>query len=116
MEEKTASMICFEENGKRYCLEFDKESVLRMENAGFKPGQSGDTPMLELTMLWAGAFYKHHRHVSSNVIEKLLESRKNKRKLLEKLRDMFSNTYNDLFNDDDDDDSGDEGNSNWTVS
>jgi hypothetical protein len=71
------------------------------------------TPALELDMLWAGAFYKNHRNLSSNVIEKLLESRKQKRKLLETLRDMMTETYNSMFSDDEDE--GDEGNANWTA-
>ena len=115
MDIKPVNSITFEENGKKYCLEYDRDSVLRMESAGFKPGNSGETPMLELTMLWAGAFYKHHRSVSSNMIEKLLNTRTNKSKLLEKLRDMFSETYNSVFNDDIDDEDN-EGNANWTAS
>ena len=111
MDIKPVNQINFSENGKHYCLEFDRESILRMEGAGFKPGESGLAPALELNYLWAGAFYKNHRNVSSNLIEKLLESRTNKRKLLDKLRDMVSETYNSMF----DDDSGDEGNANWEA-
>lgn len=111
MDIKPVNQINFEENGKHYCLEFSRESVLRMEGAGFKPGESGASPALELNMLWAGAFYKNHRNVSSSLIEKLLESRTNKRKLLEKLRDMVSETYNSMFDDED----GDEGNANWEA-
>ena len=113
MDINPVNAICFEENGKKYCLEYNRESVLRMEAAGFKPGESGEKPLMELNMLWAGAFYKNHRNISSNVIEKLLESRKCKRKLLEKLREMFADTYNSVFNDEDEDD---EGNANWTAS
>ena len=114
MDIKPVNAICFEENGKKYCLEYDRDAVLRMEGAGFKPGESGEKPLMELNMLWAGAFYKNHRNVSSSLIEKLLNSRTNKRKLLEKLRDMFSETYNSIFNDDVEGED-DEGNANWTA-
>ena len=80
-----------------------------MEAAGFKPGESGSTPLIELDMLWAGAFYKNHRKESSRIIEELLGKMKDKDKLLEALRNMVAETYNSLM------DEGDEGNVEWTA-
>jgi len=111
MEEKKVNQINFDYDGKHYCLEYSREAVKRMEAAGFKPGESGTTPLLELDMLWAGAFYKNHRNTSSRVIEKLLEQIGNQEKLLETLRIMVSETYNSLRNDDEDN----EGNLKWTA-
>ena len=111
MEEKKVNQINFDYDGKHYCLEYSREAVKRMEAAGFKPGESGTTPLLELNMLWAGAFYKNHRNTSSRVIEKLLEQIGNQEKLLETLRIMISETYNSLRNDDEDN----EGNLKWTA-
>lgn len=111
MEEKKVNQINFDYEGKHYCLEYSREAVKRMEAAGFKPGESGTTPLLELDMLWAGAFYKNHRNTSSRVIEKLLEQIGNQEKLLETLRIMVSETYNSLRNDDEDN----EGNLKWTA-
>ena len=108
-EKKQVNQINFDYNGKHYCLEYNREAVKRMEAAGFKPGESGATPLIELDMLWAGAFYKNHRRESSNVIEKLLEKMKDKEKLLEALRGMVAETYNSLM------DENDEGNVEWTA-
>ena len=75
-EIKPVNQINFDYNGKHYCLEYTREAVKRMEAAGFKPGESGLTPLLELDMLWAGAFYKNHRNVSSRIIEEILDKMK----------------------------------------
>ena len=111
MDEKKVNQINFDYDGKHYCLEYSREAVKRMEAAGFKPGESGTTPLLELDMLWTGAFYKNHRNTSSRVIEKLLDQIGNQEKLLETLRIMVSETYNSLRNDYEDN----EGNLKWTA-
>lgn len=108
---KHVNQINFDYNGKHYCLEYTRESVKRMEAAGFRPGESGSTPLMELDMLWAGAFYKNHRKESSNVIEKLLDKMKDKDKLLDALRTMVAETYNSLLDSEEDD----EGNVDWTA-
>lgn len=112
MDNKPVNQINFDYNGKHYCLEYNREAVKRMEAAGFKPGESGATPLIELDMLWAGAFYKNHRKESSNVIEKLLDKMNNKGKLLETLRDMIADTYNSLIDESGEDN---EGNVDWTA-
>lgn len=109
MENKNVSQINFDYNGKHYCLEYNREAVKRMEASGFKPGESGTTPLIELDMLWAGSFYKNHRNTSSRIIEELLDKMKNKDKLLEALRTMVSETYNSLVDEDN------EGNLDWTA-
>jgi hypothetical protein len=105
------SQINFDYNGKHYCLEYNREAVKRMEAAGFKPGESGSTPLIELDMLWAGAFYKNHRKESSHVIEQLLDKMENKDELLNALRDMVAETYTSLMGSEE----GDEGNVKWTA-
>ena len=108
---KTVNQINFDYNGKHYCLEYNREAVKRMEAAGYKPGESGSTPLIELDMLWAGAFYKNHRRTSSKVIEEILDAMNDKEKLLNTLRSMVSETYNSLI-----EDKGDEGNGiSWTA-
>ena len=108
---KAVNQINFDYNGKHYCLEYSRESVKRMEAAGFRPGESGSTPLIELDMLWAGAFFKNHRKTSSKVIEELLDKMKDKDKLLEALRNMVAETYTSLMDTDEDD----EGNVEWTA-
>lgn len=111
MSDKQVSQITFDYDGKHYCLEYNREAVKRMEAAGFKPGESGSTPLIELDMLWAGAFYKNHRKTSSRIIEEILDKMKDKVKLLETLRSMISETYNSLISEEE----SDEGNVDWTA-
>ena len=111
-DKNKVNQINFDYNGKHYCLEYNREAVKRMEAAGYKPGESGSTPLIELDMLWAGAFYKNHRKTSSKIIEEILDKMKDKMELLEALRNMMAETYNSLM----DDDEGDEGNVvEWTA-
>ena len=100
--------ITFSYNGKNYCLEYSREAIVRMENAGFNPSEAGQRPMLELTQLWAGAFYKNHRNESSKTIERILNEIPNQDELLDSLREMFAATYETLR-------SG-AGNVKWTAS
>lgn len=109
--EKQINQISFDYNGKHYVLEYTRESVKRMEAAGYRPNESGSTPLMELDMLWAGAFYKNHRQTSSRILEKILDEMKDKDKLLQTLRQMVTETYNSLV----DPDEEDSGNVEWTA-
>lgn len=99
--------INFDYNGTHYCLEYSREAIKRMEQAGFRPVESGFTPLIELDMLWAGAFYKNHRGTSSRVIEELLTKMKDKEALLDALRRMVAEAYDTLMDN--------EGNVEWTA-
>ena len=88
MNIKPINQINFEYNGKKYCLEYTRETVKMMEAAGFNPGEAGSKPLIETEQLWAGAFLANHRKVSNRVIEDLFIHMKNKDKLLETLRTM----------------------------
>ena len=97
-----ASRIEFDYKGKHYCLEYDRKSVLRMEAAGYKPGETELSPYTELNMLWAGAFAKNHitgpNRVSDRVIEEILDNIKmDKLQLRDYLRTMVSETYTSLM-------------------
>lgn len=100
--------ITFDYGGKHYCLEYSREAIVRMENAGFNPSESGERPMLELTQLWAGAFYKNHRNESNKTVERILNEIPNQDDLLESLREMAAATYESLRNG--------QGNLKWTAS
>ena len=100
--------IDFNYRGKHYCLEYSREALVRMESAGYNPSEAGERPMLELTQLWAGAFYKNHRNESSKTIERILNEIPNQDELLDSLREMVAATYETLRNG--------EGNLKWTAS
>ena len=111
---KQGNKIEFDYNGKHYCLEYDRKSVLRMEGAGYKPGETELSPYTELQILWAGAFAKNHlsgpNRVSDRVIEDILNQVKmDKYELREILRNMIAETYRSLM------DENEQGNVELTV-
>lgn len=111
---KQGNKIEFDYNGKHYRLEYDRKSVLRMEQAGYKPGETELSPYTELNILWAGAFAKNHltgpNRVSDRVIEEILnEVKMDKLELRDILRNMIAETYRSLM------DENNEGNVELTV-
>lgn len=111
---KQGNKIEFDYNGKHYRLEYDRKSVLRMEQAGYKPGETELSPYTELNILWAGAFAKNHltgpNRVTDRTIENILdEVRMDKMELRDILRNMIAETYRTLM------DENDQGNVELTV-
>ena len=111
---KQGNKIEFDYNGKHYCLEYDRKSVIRMEQAGYKPGETELSPYTELQILWAGAFAKNHlsgpNRVSDKLIEEILNQVKmDKFELREILRNMIGETYRSLM------DENEQGNVELTV-
>ena len=99
---KIGNKIEFDYNDKHYVLEYDRESVIRMESAGYKPGETELSPLTELNLLWAGAFAKNHltgpNRVSDRRIVEILDNVKmDKFELREILRNMLAETYKSLM-------------------
>ena len=111
-ESKAVNQINFDYNGKHYCLEYTRDSVKKMEAAGYNPSESGTKPLIEVEQLWAGAFLANPRNVSNRVIEKLFDEMDDKSKLLDTLRNMIAETYYSLV---DMDDESHEGKVKWTA-
>lgn len=114
VENNVANRIEFDYRGHHYCLEYDRDSVVRMEAAGYKPGETDMTPAIELNMLWAGAFSKNHmtgaNRASNRVIEDTLkEVTMDKIELRDILRGMLADTYKSMM------DKNDEGNVKLTI-
>lgn len=106
VETAAVNKIEFDYKGRHYCLEYNRDSVVRMENAGYKPGETEMTPAIELNMLWAGAFAKNHltgaNRVSNRVIEETLnEVTMDKLELREVLRGMVAETYTSMMSEND---------------
>lgn len=113
MDSNAVNQINFEYNGKKYCLEYTRETVKLMEASGFNANDISDKPATRLEQLWQGAFLANHRKVSANIVKELYGKMKNKELLLQKLAEMYNNTLNYLLPDPDEDD---EGNVEWTAS
>lgn len=54
-----------------YTLEFNRDTVRRMEQSGFNINEAYDKPMTNIPMLFSGALMLHHPMVSSHVKEEL---------------------------------------------
>lgn len=61
------------ENGDVYTLEFNRESVIFTNRQGFKLSDFGDNMEEMLPILWYGAFRMHHKNISRQKTDKLLE-------------------------------------------
>lgn len=61
------------ETKDEYTLEFDKESVRFAEERGFKISEVGDFPMTGTHDLFFYAFRKHHRNISRQKTDKMLD-------------------------------------------
>ena len=66
-------MLTVEESGDEYTLEFSKESVIFTNRQGFKISEFQDNMEEMLPILWYGAFRMHHKNVSRQKTDKLLE-------------------------------------------
>lgn len=101
-----AKQINLEYNGKKYCLEYTRESVKQMEREGFVANEIITKPMLTLPKLFAGAFKAHHKYdAKQKVIDEIFDALANKGALLEKLAEMYNEPMETLL-----DDCGDEKN------
>lgn len=61
------------ETGKRYELDFSRESVIFAENRGFRIDEVALYPMTRIPDLFFYAFRKNHKNVARNQTDALLE-------------------------------------------
>lgn len=61
------------ETQKVYELDFNRESVRFVENQGFKIDETFDFPNINIPKLFYYAFRAHHRNVSLNQAQELLD-------------------------------------------
>ena len=108
---RNANQINFEYKGKQYCLEYTRETVKRMESAGFNINDMGDKPATRIEQLWTGAFLANHKKVAGDgEAMEIYKAIKDKNGILKKLAEMYNNTLAYLLPDEDD-----EGNVEWTA-
>lgn len=62
------------ETGAEYTLEFSRESVMFAERRGFDINDAAKFPMTAIYDLWFYAFRMHHRNVSRDKADKLLDA------------------------------------------
>lgn len=107
-----AKQLFLTHEGKRYTLEYNRDSIRRMERQGFKIDESDGMPMTTVTSLFAGAFIMHHRHVDVKTLDAIYDTIPNKEAFLEKLTEMYSDPMLALVSEPEDN----EGNTTWEAS
>lgn len=108
-----AKTINFSYEGKEYTLEYNRRVVKNiMERRGFNLNEVDSKPMTMLPLLFWGAFQMHHKGMTQDTTDQMLENFKDKEKLYEKLSEMYVDPINVLFDEPEDD----EGNVSWDPS
>lgn len=107
-----AKQLFLNHEGKRYTLEYNRNSIRQMERQGFKINESDGMPMSTVTALFNGAFIMHHRNIDPKTLDALYDTIPNKEAFLEKLSEMYSDPMLALVSEPEDT----EGNTTWEAS
>ena len=94
--------ISFEYEGKKYTLEFDRRTVIALENKGFAVNKVDSQPIKNLYLLWEGAFEKHHSNVAVEKRDEILSALGDKESLISTLVQMYSEPAMILVDNDED--------------
>lgn len=104
--------IEFEDDGKKYILEYNRESIEILERQGFNVKEMTEKPMTMLPLAFQGLFYKNHRNIKKSFVDEYYKRFTDKSKLIEAMAEMIMETYNSLTSDED---AGDKGNIEWKI-
>lgn len=97
---------------KRYTLEYNRDSIRRMERQGLRIDDSDGMPMTTVTSLFNGAFIMHHKNVDPKTLDAIYDTIPNKEAFLEKLTQMYSDPMLALVSEPEDN----MGNTTWEAS
>ena len=106
--------IEFEDNGEKYVLEYNRDSVAIMEGQGFAIEELTTRPMLMLPIAFKGLFYKNHKRVKQSFIDECYNRFSNKEQLITVIAEMLAETY-DSLTDDNNETVSDKGNLDWKI-
>lgn len=99
------------ENGDKYTLEFDRDTVKWAEQRGFRGNPANgysplmDTPITFTEDIFFYSFHMHHRNVTKQFTDNMLYNvlKGMPEGMLERLMTLHALTYNALVNNDEDD-------------
>ena len=80
-----------------YTLEFTKNTIKRMEAAGFVIQEAKTKPMTTFPTLFAGSFLARNKWIKQDTIDKIYEKLANKEELMDKLIEMYVEQVEALF-------------------
>lgn len=93
-----------------YTLEYDRDIISTLEEAGFSVKDFLKAPMKNINLAFKGAFLKNHRKTKDSVIDEIYDNLKDKEKLVNTLITMIDECYATLFDEEDN-----EGNIEWDT-
>lgn len=106
-----SKQIRFNYDGLEYVLEYSRATAQQVEKAGFSLEQLRTQPNIQIPLLIQGAFLCHHRRISENVLNSIVNRLGSKEELVAKLAEMYADTTQTLF----DEPEEKEGNLNWEA-
>ncbi len=106
-----AKKIVFQYGDKEYTLEYNRNSIKKMEDNGFVAADISDKPMTRLPQLFGGAFLAHHPFVKQETVNDILDHMKDKHGLYDSLGEMYGECMKALIDDPEDS----EGNVTWEM-
>lgn len=92
----------FTYEGKDYCLEYTRETVVKMEERGFDPTTIISSPNKSLPEFFYGAFLANHRFVDRKVTDAIFDKMADKKALVEILSEMYNEPLKALMSDPED--------------
>lgn len=103
--------IEFDYDGTHYTLEYNRNSVALIEKQGFCVEDFAKKPMLMLPLAFEGLFYKNHKTVSRETVEKIYDKMQGKETLMKTIAEMLNETYSSLQSEP----TAKEGNIEWKI-
>lgn len=91
--------ITFDYNGKTYTLEYNRRSIMKMEQNGFDIDYASSKPMSTIPVLFEGAFLMHHPYAKKEVIDEIFDLFTDKQGLFEALVEMYAEPLQALVED-----------------
>lgn len=84
--------ITIKHEDKQYTLEYTRNSVKKMEQAGFIIQDIQSKPGTLVPMLFEGAFLSKHRYVKKEVLDEIFNNLENKEDFIAVLAEMYQDT------------------------
>ena len=84
--------ITIKHDDKQYTLEFTRNSVRKLEQAGFVIQDIQAKPATLIPMLFEGAFVSKHKYIKKDVVEEIYNNLENKDEIIGALAEMYQDT------------------------
>ena len=108
-----AKQVTITFNNEKYVLEFNKDSVRKMEALGFNINKALETPLSSVETLFTGAFIANHGRAIKNRIPEKILAKGLPKGMFEKLVEMYNEPLEAMFEQDDTAEGNLEWGANW---